>query len=425
LSALSRLKSIRRTLLIGVVGLAVLAVYTWAMHDVFTTKVPGASDWARVWLSARMLLSEGLSPYSDEATLRVQEFMFGGGLGPSGDRALFAYPLYAIWTTVPYTIFNSYAWAQAAWQVSLQVAVIAGLFLLLNYYRWRPSPTLLGATIFWMIFYYPTARGIILGQIGMVLFLFIVLALWDLQRGADWQAGMWLALSTVKPQMIVLLIPFLLVWALRRRRWGLMAGFGGAMIVLAGTSFALVPTWITDWLAQVAQYPGYSPPAVMYIITHEALPLGRLADGAEVALDTLLLIGLLIAWWWTLHADDDGGGRLPARDTHGLTRFDWAVGLTLVVTQLAVLRTATTNYIVFVIPLIAFFRDLEQSRWGAWEVLGFQFVLVAGMWWLFLATVVGEHEHNVVYLPLPLLLLVLLLIFRPDRRATPVQEKSA
>jgi hypothetical protein len=234
----------------------------------------------------------------------------------------------------------------------------------------------------------------------------------------------WLALSTVKPQVVVLLVPFLLLWALRRRRWGLMAGFGGAMAVLGGTSFALVPTWVTDWLGQVAQYPGYSPPAVMYILTHEVLPLGRLADGAEIALDVLLVGGLLIAWWWALRADDDGGGRAPDPSVRRLTRFDWAVGLTLVITQLAVLRTATTNYIVFVITLIAFFRDLERGRWGAWAVFAFQVVLVVGMWWLFLATVVGEHEHNVVYLPLPLLLLALLLIFRPDRQPSLVPEKS-
>jgi hypothetical protein len=83
-----------------------------------------------------------------------------------------------------------------------------------------------------------------------------------------------------------------------------------------------------------------------------------------------------------------------------------AVGLCLIVTNLVALRTATTNYVVLLLPLVMTFRALQRGRSGAW------LVLLAGMWALFLTTVTGKFEHPVVYLPLSFGLLAVFALAR-------------
>jgi len=86
-------------------------------------------------------------------------------------------------------------------------------------------------------------------------------------------------------------------------------------------------------------------------------------------------------------------------------RFLWLVGLILLVTNLIVLRTATTNYVILYIPLF-FVLKLAADRLpraNLWLAL-FYLLSIIGSWVLFLATVQGDYESPIMYLPLPLLL---------------------
>lgn len=398
----------RRTLVIsGLIALVLLAGYTWLFHDIFASRVPGANDFFSRWAGARLYLTRGWDPYGEETSLWIQQTIWGHPAGPDEDPSLFAYPFYTIFVIAPFALIPTYDWAQAAWQVTLQVVMLATLFILLQYYRWRPAPWLLGVLVLWMILFYPTARSLILGQIGLVVFGLTVLALWLLFRAeppgliTDAWAGALLAITTVKPQMQFLIIPFIILWALRQRRWGVIGGLGIALAALVGVSFILLPTWASAWLAQVSLYPSYTPPAVLYIVTREVLPFGAAAEIVERVLDILLLAYLLYEWW-----------RVLWRNADALT--DWVIGLTLVITHLIAPRTATTHYVVFVFALIPIFRDMVHWKpWGSWTAAGLMIILVVGMWWLFLVTLSGRQEHNLVHVPLPLVVLALLIVCRP------------
>jgi hypothetical protein len=285
----------RVALSLGLIVLVLLVGYTWLFHDVFASRVPGANDFFSRWAGAHLYLTKGWDPYGEETSLWIQEAIWGHPAGPNEDPSLFAYPFYTVFVIAPYALIPTYDWAQAAWQVTLQVVVLATLFLLLRYHRWQPTPWMLGALVLWTIFFYPTARSLILGQLGLVVFGLTALAAWLLFRAeppnsmSDAWAGVLLAITTVKPQMQFLVIPFIVLWALRQRRWWVIGGLGLTLIVLVGASFILLPAWVGEWLAQVSLYPSYTPPAVLYVLTHEALPLGATADIVERILDDLLL----------------------------------------------------------------------------------------------------------------------------------------
>ena len=378
-----------RVALVSVLMVAVILLDAYATYIVFTSKFPGANDFYSRWAGGRAFLVDGLNPYSSEVTHRIQLGMYGHLAEEGADQVAFAYPLYTIYLFLPLSLISSYPQAQAVWQVILEFALLVGVFFTFRTYRWQPKPWLLAATCFWSILFYPGARSIILGQFAIVVFAFIALALWAVKEGKDILAGLCLALSTVKPQMVFLLIPLLLLWAICHRRWRVVGSFAISMTVLVLSSLLLVPTWIADFFSWMSKYPGYtiigSP---IWTLTHYFFP--QLGTPVEIVISLLVLGYLLYTWQGVV-----GGSWLE---------FDWVVAMTLIVTNLIALRTATTNYVVLLMPTFIVFKTLDQrfQRRGAMLIALIELLLLVGFWLLFAVTVVGNYEHPIMYLPLPI-----------------------
>lgn len=106
---------------------------------------------------------------------------------------------------------------------------------------------------------------------------------------------------------------------------------------------------------------------------------------------------LLFGLWW----------RSRKTEPRGML---WVTGVTLLATHFLSPRTATTHFIVFLLPLFMVFevwrnRSPGQSKWWVSVTL---LVTMVGSWALFLATVQGEQESAMNYLPIPLALLAAL-----------------
>lgn len=82
------------------------------------------------------------------------------------------------------------------------------------------------------------------GQMGLLCAVGLSEALVSLQSGKQWQAGCWLALGLVKPQIIALPLLALAVW----QCWRALASFTTILVLLVGLSFAKLGYWITDYL---------------------------------------------------------------------------------------------------------------------------------------------------------------------------------
>ncbi len=363
---------------------ALLAADILATHTLLTARVPGQNDFLARWESARAFWQDGVNPYSDEATARVQQRMYGRLAHADEDPNYFAYPLYTVWLMLP-LVWLPYAWAAAVWIVVLEVCLIAALFLLLDLYRWQPALWLLPILLFAALAHYFAARGLMLGQPGHLVYAAEVVTLWGLARGRDRLAGAALALSTIKPQMGFLLVPLLLLWGVRARRWDFLAAFGVVWGGLMFASFVMIPSWLGDWLGQLRNYPSYTAiGSPVWVLTVHYLGLGA---AGEWALNLTLWALLAWAWWPVLR-----GGRDD--------RLAWALILTLVVTHLSAVRTATPHFVVFVIPLLFYLRWVARrwgSRWAALLVIAYLVL----PWVQFLATVGGSREHESMYVPVP------------------------
>lgn len=401
----------RKNVLIFLFILLLFAVSVVGMYVFFTSKVPGANDFFPRWKGAQLFWQDGIDPYSQTATEAIQRVLYGGNLArPDQDQVLFVYPFYTVFLLWPLVNLD-YAWVQAIWLVFVQFSLIGGVIATLRLLEWRQPPWLLAITLLWAVVMYNSTRTIILGQFAGPIFLWLAGTLLALKHKQDVLAGALLSLTTLKPQMSYLIIPALLLWAVWHKRWRFVAGFVGAMALLAGLSFLLLPSWLTSFIDQVLYYPDYTvTPSPLRVITGTFFP--QLGQPVEYVLIALLLLVMLWQWWQLRNANWPAEPTARAEPTAGAElaeapKFLFIIGLTLIVTNSIIVRTATTNYVIMYIPLFLLLHTVSQ-RWrgGNVWVAGLLLALLVGTWALFLSTIQGDFEHPVTYLPLPIGLLL-------------------
>jgi hypothetical protein len=374
------------------------------MYEVFASRFPGAADFFPRWYGGRALLLDGRNPYDREVALEAQLGLFGRYTAPWEDQVAFAYPLYTLFTFFP-LVYVPYAAAQAVWMVALQFGLIYGAILCLRWVKWQPPLWLLALTLLWAVFFYPGGRSIMLGQFSVIVFAFLVSALVAFEHKWDYLGGACLALTTIKAQMVFMLIPLLLLWALAHRRWQILIGFAGALLTLILAGMLLVPTWPRDFYTGLSAYSGYvgfySP--IENLTRTFAAPIAiPLANGLSV-----VLLGFMLFIWWQVW-------RL--RQKTGW--FVYALMLTLIIGNLVAFRSATTNHVILYLPLMLWFRRLSElsptphrvSLSPSQLVFLTQTGLNLLLWFGFLKFIIGANfEHPFMHGFLPLLLLILYL----------------
>ncbi len=392
-----------RPLLLG--GLALLfLLQCWLMVRYAPRFVSGYDFYPR-WAGARALWLEGRNPYSDEVTRQIQIGFLGHLVEPGQDQIRFAYPLYVAILIAPLALLP-YELALAVWTTGLFYLCLVSGWLAMRLVRWQPPLWLGLVTLIWSALFYPNLRSILVGQPGLLVLFTLLLALLALQEGWDAWAGVCLALSTLKPQMALIPLLWLLWWGGWQRRYRFLFAFGGMMAGLLIASFVVLPSWLADFVRQVLEYPSYMHPAsvVDWVARTVWSGLGR----AGPLLPTLALIGWLGWLWWV--------ARRAAADS---PTWLWTTGVTLTVANLVLPITAATFYATLLMPLIYLFYRLDErdARWSRAVVLGCQIALLAGLAAVFVGTIGGTLSYEADLIPLPVLLLVALLPLRPLRRA--------
>jgi len=241
------------------------------------------SDLYPRWLGARELLLRGRNPYSSEVTREIQIGYYGRALDPSRpgdpkDQQAFAYPVYVVFYLAP-TVHLPFAVVQRVFVWVLISLTIASALLWLRVLGWRlPWWGQFSAAAF-LLGSLATLQGLKLQQITLFVAPLIAVAVLLLVRGRATLAGMLLAVATIKPQLVVGLIVWLVIWTLgnwkARLRWAL--SFAVAWIVLAAAAELLLQHWIPQFLHAVGEYQSYTG-AVPLLDNLLPPPFSRLAQ---------------------------------------------------------------------------------------------------------------------------------------------------
>jgi hypothetical protein len=382
-------------IIVVITFLGLLVVLTIANHR-FAIQAPGGNDFLARWTGAHYWLVEGVNPYDEKVSLAAQTLIYGREAIPElgEDVAHFVYPLPAMIFFAPFGLLP-YTLARALWMTILELCLPVLAYLGIQISNWKPDRATAAFLLLFSVFWYHGIRSIVVGQFAVIEAVLIIGALAAIRVRNDILAGILLGLSIAKPQMAILIIPFILFWGISSRRWKLVWATMGTFAALLAGSLLIMPDWPLRWLQQLAAYPDYT--ALGSPVSIATSPLGTGGRILEWVLNGGLLVYLLVEW-------------MAARRRSGAW-VQWTAAMTLVVTNLVALRTATTNYVVLLPALVVIFASLD-SRWrkgGLIAVWGIMLSLLIGLWGLFLTSVEGNIESAWMYFPLPLITFIGLL----------------
>lgn len=222
------------------------------------------SDLYPRWLGARELLLHGRNPYSAEISHEIQTGYYGRPIDPSRpndprDEQGFAYPVYVIFWLAP-TVGLPFPAVQRIFFWLLLILTAASTVLWTRVLRWRTPwwshASLLALTLGSMA----VMQGVKLQQMSLLVAGLLAIAATLLVLEHTVAAGVVLAVASIKPQLVILLLCWLAIWTLAdwRRRYRLAVSYLATMAVLIVASEFYLPHWIPQFWHAVREYQRYT-----------------------------------------------------------------------------------------------------------------------------------------------------------------------
>jgi hypothetical protein len=222
------------------------------------------SDLYPRWLGARELLLHHRNPYSREITREIQVGYYGRALDSSRstdprDEQGFAYPVYVAFLLAP-TITFPFVKVAFGFKWLLIVVTASSVVLWVKVLGWKPDPFDWIAMVALTLGSFPVLQALHLQQLTLIVGALLAGGSALLVAGHLFWAGVVLAIATVKPQLVLPVAAYLLVWAVSdwKRRRAFVFGFGGVLLALLAGSEILLPGWFGNFLTATAEYRRYT-----------------------------------------------------------------------------------------------------------------------------------------------------------------------
>lgn len=354
-------------------------------------------------MAARAVL-KGIDPYSPEVTESIQLLDYGRVAQQGEDAQAFAYPAYLAFLFIPIAVLPL-SWAQAVWLSLLETAIIISVVAGIESWSWPESRLGKVGIVLWAMALYPFAWAFILGQVSLLVCGMLAIGFWSIRTGKDRIAGLLLGLTIIKPNLVFLLIPGLLIWAYIRGRGGLWRWMAGTMLVLVALPMPFTPDWIMSFMHRLGEYSSYSPFSPPAYLVGRWFPAG-MQNATTMGLAALVLSLVVLSWW-------------EAARAAGRAALIWAFGTSLLGAVWIAPQTSIVNQVVLLIPMIGVMAVLwERGRLG--RVLGVCLLLfwLAVFWGLVQTAPISAAEprypveHRVLAPVLPLTVGIMWLVLR-------------
>lgn len=361
----------------------------------YTAKNPGGNDFLVHWVGTQSFVKEGISPYSDDVALRIQNLVYGRPAQAGEHELRVAYPFYSIFLFLPFSLIEDFTIARAFWMTALEILIIISTFMMIRMVNWKPNFLISFLMIVFSLFWYHGLRSIINGNAVVFILFLIILSIYAIIHKQDELAGICLALITIKPQVVFAFIIFLIFWSLANRRYRVIFWFFGSLIALIILGLFILPSWPMEFIGEVLRYPGYNPPGTPATALAEILPgIGRQLG---IILSVMSALILIVEWFI---------GRYS-----GENKFIWISSLTLVMGQWLNVQTDPGNFLIMFPAIILIFRIIED-RWrnsGQWIILLFSGILFFVPWLIFIRTIDFGYQplqNPIMFFPVPLMLII-------------------
>jgi hypothetical protein len=256
-------------------------------------------DFYPIWLTSRRWIRDHRDPYSPELTREIQIGLFGRPLDshvptdPPSDYRTFAYPAFTdllFWplSEIPFRILR------IAWSALLVVLLGGNVVFWSRALAWQLNAVGLAIAILLTICSYQELEGLYAGQIGLLVGFLLSASLLALVRERPVLAGISMALTTIKPQMVILAILYLILWSASdwRKRGRFTISFFATMFLLIASSLLVWPHWIQSWINVIRAYPHYAMPP----LASEVLGSNLRSYLGTPVIALLLVVAIVLAW---------------------------------------------------------------------------------------------------------------------------------
>lgn len=327
------------------------------------------SDLYPRWLGARELLLHGRDPYGKEVAREIQAGYYGRPLDPSRpndprDEQGFAYPVYVVFCVAP-TIGLPFAIVQRGFFWILLVLTCASVLLWLRVLRWSAPPGTQTSLLALTLGSVAAMQGLKLQQISLFVAGLLAIAIVLLVSDHAVAAGILLAVASIKPQLVVLLLCWLAIWTVAdwRRRYRWVVSYLATMAIFIGASEWYLPHWIPRFGRAIRDYQRYT--GAMSVLDSMIGPPSISAPWSW-ALELLALAALLGACWRE---------RRQAANTRS---FAFTLSLVLATTILLVPTLAQYNQVLLIPALLLLVKE-RRLIWQRSLVNRVFFVMTIGL----------------------------------------------
>ncbi|PKN94476.1 MAG: hypothetical protein CVU44_05160 [Chloroflexi bacterium HGW-Chloroflexi-6] len=370
----------------------------------FAKKQPGGTDFLYRWLPTQLVLFENYkNPYSPAAEYQVELVHHGHPHQDDETPGIFAYPYYTMAVFLPFAFIKDFLLARAAWMTAMEVAHIGVIWLTLQMAKFKPKKSVIFTLIIFALFSADFSQALIDGNPSSLATFFAFLSLFFISRKADKAAGICLALSTIKPQLVILFFPLIWFWAFSRQRWTILYSSFFVMLVLFSASFFLLPNWFSEFIKDLTTYTNVASPSTPRAILNYWMA-ASLANYIAWGLTVLSILIILRTVLFSIGKD--------------FSALLWSACLIFTVMPITGITSAKSNYIAMlpgVILLIwhAYGKLREKEIW-----LNFLLFLWIGLSWFFFYAgrnwvINGNLIYFVDFYPLPVVLLALYFFASP------------
>jgi hypothetical protein len=190
---------------------------------------------------------------------------------------------------------------------------------------------------------------LILGQVSLPVCALIGTGFWLMLNGHDRTGGILLGLTIIKPNLVFLLVPGLVIWGYARGRRSFWRWMTGTMLVLLALPMPFTPDWILSFIRRLSEYSSYSPFSPPAVLVGRWFPPG-VQLGATVGMVALVSAAVLFGWWEAARSE----GRGP---------LSWAFGMSLLGAVWIAPQTSIVNQVILLIPMLGILAILwRQGR---------------------------------------------------------------
>ena len=205
----------------------------------------GMPGFPKLFLIVLMVLMGAISIFIHPGNLDASDFMLiawepGQELLKTGSvYANYPYPLWTVVVMLPLVIWTPKT-AMLLLFICNMLMLAASLTLFMMVFKWELTPVLLALSISLSGFFLPVLSSMWLGQLTIFSLFILALTLYCYVKEQDGWLGIVLGLSFIKPQIMLLLAGFLLLWALSQKKWKVLLSFGGVMFALVLISIPFI-----------------------------------------------------------------------------------------------------------------------------------------------------------------------------------------